>query len=294
MSRMSNNRKMQDRKIRRGASLLSFFCPAFSCCLGLLWPAAVLAQAPNGDDAAARRAAEFLQQTAQTLTIEADQNDKTSLALVKSPLLKYSDPARGYSAAGVWRLGEKGRPAAIVSLEYWLRAETDEPRLMYELVSLAEFPFTVSSARAKLPTDGVPPKFARLNAADRPPGGEKQRLAQLRALARRFAASEKHMGEFASLRLLPQPIDRYSDADNGIVDGGLFMFVYGTNPEAALWLELGKDGWRYAVARMTWAEVAVEFDGKEVARFEQLTGFPASGPYRSAGHVTEDVARDEK
>jgi hypothetical protein len=292
---MLNNRKMQDRKMwREGVSLGSFSCLAFSCWFILLAAASSIAQDPAGDDAAAKRAADFLQATAEKLAIEADASNKGSLAIVKSPLLKYSDPARGYSAAGVWRLGEKGRPAAIVSLEYWLRADTDEPRLMYELVSLARFPFTISSPWAKLPTDGAPPDFVALDAADKPAAGEKQRLVQLRALARRFAVSEKNMGEFASLRLLPQPIDRYSDADRDIVDGGLFMFVYGTNPEAALWLEAGKDGWRYSVARMTWAEVVVQFDGKDVARFEQLTGFPARGPYRSAGHVTEDVSRGEK
>lgn len=252
------------------------------------------AQQPAGDDAAARRAAAFLQTNAEKLAIEADASNKASLTLVKAPLLKYSDPARGYSAAGVWRLGEKGRPQAIGSLEYWLRAETDEPRLMYELVSLAGVPLTVSSARAKLPAEGPPPEFKRLDTLDKPAAGERQRLAQLRALARRFTVSEKHMGEFASLRLLSQPIDRYADAEKGIRDGGLFVFVYGTNPEAALWLEADKEGWRYAVARMTWAEVVAEFDGKEVARFEQLTGFPASGPYRSAGHVTEEVSRGEK
>ena len=252
------------------------------------------AQQPAGDDAAARRAAAFLQTTAEKLAIEADASNKASLTLVKAPLLKYSDPARGYSAAGVWRLGEKGRPQAIVSLEYWLRAETDEPRLMYELVSLAPFPIAVGSARAKLPADGSPPDFKRLDAADKPAAGERQRLVQLRALARRFTVSEKNMGEFAALRLLTQPIDRYADAEKDIVDGGLFMFVYGTNPEAALWLEAEKDTWRYAAARMTWAEVIVQFDGSEVARFDQLTGFPASGPYRSAGHVTEDVSRGDR
>ncbi|MCI0359316.1 MAG: hypothetical protein L0211_12630 [Planctomycetaceae bacterium] len=244
-------------------------------------------QGPAGDDAAARRAAEFLQAAAESLKIEADDADNARLALRKSPIFKYSDPARGYSAAGIWRLGQAGRPQAIVSLEYWLRAETDEPRLMYELVSLTDAPFTVSSARAKLPAHGPAPKFAALMPAEKPAAGERQRLVQLRALARRFTVSEKHMGDFAALRLLPQPIDRYDDASAGIVDGGLFVFVYGTNPEAALWLEADKEGWRYALSRMTWAEVVVELDGKEVARFDQLTGFPASGPYRSAGHVIE-------
>jgi hypothetical protein len=250
-------------------------------------PACIASGQERGDDAEAKRAAEFLQASAEALHIEAEEADASRLALRKSPLFKYSDPARGYSAAGIWRLGQTGRPQALVSLEYWLRGETDEPRLTYELVSLTNTRFTVSSARAKLPAEGPAAKFAAISQGEKPATGEKQRLVQLRALARRFAASEKHRGDFSALRLLPQPIDRYDDAEHDIVDGGLFVFVYGTNPEAALWLEAGKDGWRYSLSRMSWAEVVVEFDGKEIARFEQLTGFPASGPYRSAGHVIE-------
>lgn len=242
------------------------------------------------EQAEQRKAADFLQTAAESLHIEADDADQKRLELRKSPLLKYSDPARGYSGAGVWRLGQTGRPQALVSLEYWLRGETDEPRLMYELVSLTDARFTVTSALAKLPADGNPPKFAALPAAEKPATSDKQRLVQLRALARRFTISEKNMGDFAALRLLPQPIDRYDDAAHGIVDGGVFVFVYGTNPETALLLDCNKEGWRYALARMTWAEVVVEFDGKEVARFDQLTGFPASGPYRSAGHVTQALS----
>jgi hypothetical protein len=259
--------------------------------LALRAPGNVRGQEANSDDAAAKQAAEFLQSAVEALEIDADEAIKLTLQLRKSPLLKYSDPARGYSAAGVWRLGQSGRPQALVSLEYWLRAETNEPRLMYELVSLTDAPFTISSARAKLPADGAAPQFAKIAEAEKPAAGEKQRLVQLRALARRFTVSEKHLGEFSTLRLLPQPIDRYDDAERGTTDGGLFVFVYGTNPEAALWLEADKEGWRYALARMTWAEVLVELDGMEVARFDQLAGFPASGPYKSAGHVTQALSK---
>jgi hypothetical protein len=56
-------------------------------------------------------------------------------------------------------------------------------------------------------------------------------------------------------------------------------------------LENAEGGWRYALMRMSWAEVTVELDDREVARFEQLTGFPASGAYRSSGHVTQDLSQ---
>ncbi len=93
------------------------------------------------------------------------------------------------------------------------------------------------------------------------------------------------MGNFSSLRLMPQPIDRYDDAKQSILDGAAFVFAYGTNPEVALLLECDKDNWRYVVARMSWAESVVKFDDKELARFPQLTAFPTSGAYQTSGHV---------
>ena len=258
--------------------------------LALIWAGSAL-EIARGQEARSDQAAEsarYVQSVAESLRIESDQ-ENDDLKLKAAPLLKYSDPARGYSAAGVWRLGETGRPMALLSVEHWLRAETDEPRLMFELISLTERTYRVKSASVALPADGSPPKFAALKGLEKPAAGQKQRLIQMRNLARRFAVEEKNMGEFFSLRLLTQPIDRYEDADRGIADGAVFVFVYGTNPELALLLECDQEQWRYALARMSWAELSIEFDDKEVARFEQLTGFPDSGAYRSAGHVIRNT-----
>jgi hypothetical protein len=194
----------------------------------------------------------------------------------------------------VWRLGDAGRPQALVTLEYWLRAETNEPRLMLEFVSFTTDKFELKSE--KDPTvwraDGTAPEFAALPGAPRPATSEKLRLIQLRNLARRFTASEKHLGEFASLRLLPQPIDRYDDAKHGILDGAAFVFAYGTNPEVAMLIECEKDNWRYALMRMSWAETIIKLDDQEVARFAQLTNFPKSGPYQTAGHVIRQTRKE--
>ena len=65
----------------------------------------------------------------------------------------------------------------------------------------------------------------------------------------------------------------------------MFVFAYGTNPEVALLIECVGDAWRYALARMSWAESVIKLDDKEVARFAQLTAFPMSGAYQTAGHV---------
>ena len=71
--------------------------------------------------------------------------DDLNLPLAKlrfraKPLLRYSDPTRGMleitalADATVWRLGEKGRPTAIVTLEIYRSA--DRASLSYEFASL--------------------------------------------------------------------------------------------------------------------------------------------------------------
>ena len=57
------------------------------------------------------------------------------------------------------------------------------------------------------------------------------------------------------LRLLAQPVLRCSDPKSGLIDGTLFLLVYGTNPEVVLLIEASKEGaseptWSYVLARM--------------------------------------------
>ena len=78
---------------------------------------------------------------------------------------------------------------------------------------------------------------------------------QMNNLIKRFSAVA-HPGRTSELSLLPDPIDRYSNAEAGRVDGAMFRFAIGTNPEVMV--VLGAQGstrekasWRYAVARAT-------------------------------------------
>ena len=71
------------------------------------------------------------------------------------------------------------------------------------------------------------------------------------------------------LRLLPQPIHRYSAPKQGIHSGALFAFVHGTDPEIWLLIEArGEDAekvrWQYAVTRMTSSEVRLKHGDKKV------------------------------
>lgn len=90
------------------------------------------------------------------------------------------------------------------------------------------------------------------------------RLAQMKSLAARFAATltgwKDDESEREVLRLLPRPLYRYdiqagSDTHPGLRDGALFAFVQGTDPEVLLLIEnvVSEDRprWQYAFARAT-------------------------------------------
>src|SRR5947209_7567407 len=82
-----------------------------------------------------------------------------------------------------------------------------------------------------------------------------QRLLQMRELAAGCAVTKRERDDSASeLRLLPQPIYRYEAAQAGVIDGAIFVFVQGTDPDLFLLLEAresgGKAEWQFAACRM--------------------------------------------
>jgi hypothetical protein len=102
--------------------------------------------------------------------------------------------------------------------------------------------------------------FAPLPGAPEPGATEVVRRRQLRALAEEFKASRGAQVTSAAkgwteLRLLPTPIARYGKPDSPVLDGALFAFVAGTDPEVFLFIEdrPGPSGpqWQFALAPMS-------------------------------------------
>jgi hypothetical protein len=94
----------------------------------------------------------------------------------------------------------------------------------------------------------------------------------MKELLRRFSAHEVEGTEGRlELRPMASPLCRYEDAAHNIVDGAIFAFASGTNPEVLLVVEahgskVGPAEWKFAAAQMTGAAVIVELDGKEFWR----------------------------
>jgi hypothetical protein len=172
------------------------------------------------------------------------------------PIFRYSDPARGYVAAAVWKLGEEGRPRALLASELD-RKDHGKPCISYEYISLTATPFSLTSEDMRWSPSATDYEFRPISDAPAPDETPQRRSRQLREIARRFAAREDVKDERCELRLLPTPVDRYRPTEADRADGAIFFFTFGTNPEVVLLIESDGERWSYAAGRMTGAQVVV-------------------------------------
>jgi hypothetical protein len=158
----------------------------------------------------------------------------------------------------------------VLAVEYYPKSARG-PRWLYEIASLS----TQRIAAQRGPDLRWTAKEPGLNlvafkGVDGPAEKPARRLTQMKELHRRFTAHERGSVEGRiELRPLSSPIFRYEEPRAGILDGAIFAFASGTNPEALLVLEAhtAKEGaatWHYALVQMTGEPVTVELDGKEV------------------------------
>jgi hypothetical protein len=96
------------------------------------------------------------------------------------------------------------------------------------------------------------------------------RLRQMRALAQEFTGRQTNReGVDRDMRLLAQPIYRYENTKGDLIDGGLFVFVLGTDPEAFLLIEARRSSggaleWRFGATRMNSINLRLNHLGSEV------------------------------
>jgi hypothetical protein len=109
----------------------------------------------------------------------------------------------------------------------------------------------------------------------------------MRDISRRFTARLTHPQKGSTaLRLLTQPVYRYEQAGGDVLDGALFAFGQGTDPEVFLFVEAEKMAaapkWRYALARMNMFQLQVSLDDQEVWKADEMSWNQAAsrqGPY---------------
>lgn len=178
------------------------------------------------------------------------------------PVFRYTDPARGYVAAAVWKLGDKGRPRALITTELY-RLFFGKPRIVYEHLSLTKTPFSAMGGDIRWAPEGTAFEFKPIPGAEAPEKTPQRRLLQMRAIAKRFAGDEVVRNERCELRLLPQPVDRYTPSATENADGGMFLLTYGTNPEAVLLIESDGMAWNFAAGRLSGSsKLVLTIDGE--------------------------------
>jgi hypothetical protein len=188
---------------------------------------------------------------------------RTPAAVAAEPLHRWTDPTREFSGGALWACRASGRPVAIYGLELYGTSWS------HEFVSVSTGRVVADNGRVHWAPSKGGVEFHEVPEAPAPAADEAGRLRQLRDLARRFAAREFWAGRNYVLRLLPHPIDRYTDPSSGLVDGAIFAYANGTNPELLLLLEArrhadGPPRWWYAAARLGRAELNLKLGPRDV------------------------------
>jgi hypothetical protein len=172
-----------------------------------------------------------------------------------TPLFRYDDETRGYVDGTVWRLGEKGRPLAIITAELHPNYLGTGPRVVYDLLSLTGRPFTARSPDIPGWSPRAPAVVLKaLPNAPEPSATAAKRLTQLKEQARRFSGTQEVRETdktFVHLRLLPREIDRYAPGPHAVSDGAIFLFANGRNPALLLVIETDGKEWQYGIGRLS-------------------------------------------
>jgi hypothetical protein len=197
----------------------------------------------------------------------------TETALKPIPVLRWRNVIRGQEGEAmmvIWP--HRGRPVAMASIYPW------NGKMSHEFDSLSREHKLIARDKDRViwspETAGV--EFKDVPKAAKPAKTAPERLRQMKAIAAGVKATmtgwQGDNADQERLRLLPRPLYRYDltnakDSHPKLLDGALFAYVLGTDPEVVLVLEaIGtaeKADWQYAFARATSGGLEVKL-GDEV------------------------------
>ena len=233
-----------------------------------LFLALIVAGQPQADEEAKRL--DLMKKSVATVDIAIDKETPIGLKLQAEPLLRWDNPVCGVKDGTVFIWTSGGRPEVaaqvfVVPNDVWLQ----------EFQSLSAERLTGKNAGRLFWNPTAPGvEMKPLTDVREPAKTTTARLVQMRSIARSYSATDiveesgdgrRDVREPNELRLLSKPLYRYKDPDNGILDGALFAFVLGTDPEVLLQVEAHstalKTEWRVGFAPMTSYECKVKHKG---------------------------------
>lgn len=221
--------------------------------------------------------------------LEAIQDSPRILPLHTKPLMRFNNPVGGVPDGVVVMWLDGARPAVLAQVFM-----TSDKIWLHEMQSMAASPLVLrDQENNRIPwrprKKGL--EWHKLDDVDPPAESKVARRIQMRKISESFSASDEFKRNSADketsqyqLRLMPRPLYRYPDNAQGMIDGAVFAFVHGTDPEVFVALEAaqidGKRIWRYALAPMTCWAVQVQYKGSEVWNLpERLNKSSAIGDY---------------
>lgn len=248
---------------------------------GLILLSILLAAEPPAADAAAEKGRQkevgrLAPAQARALQIHSGESRAVKAKLHEEPLLRWSNPTAGSVHGEVFLWTIDSRPVAIASIYRWYHPFKDSTA---ELVSVTQHGIEATEGeRTRWNTKNSGIHFSEMADAPAPADTAGGRLIQLRSLARRFRAEliDTRSGDEVGreLRLLNQPAHRYACPDQKVLDGALFAFVEGTDPEAWIVLEAAETDagpkWRFALARMNRDALQIKDRDQVVVKWDFL------------------------
>ncbi|QDV47478.1 hypothetical protein Enr13x_73870 [Stieleria neptunia] len=224
---------------------------------------------------------EYLVKRQQAYTLERVSDERIAV-LQTSPLFRWDNPISG-ARGGVflWTIDE--RPVAMT------KCHVNDRKQHYVESSV----FLSDSLLLKYQDQTIwRPKESALKhvSVERdssPVQSSVGRLVQMRQLAADFAIEDtwgEGDGEPYQLRLIPRPLYRYASKEAGLLDGAVFAFVQGTNPEAVVIVEAIRRNnqvqWHCGISRLTGYALTVERNGNVVYKVPKLNHPDHQNSYR--------------
>ena len=246
---------------------------------GLVLPSLLgqLESKPTGDPAESEQSEAFHKIAFAAATgydIHLATEPATRLKLKEEPVLRWTNPVQSDGAGEVYVWTDRGRPEAVVSIYRFVGA-SGKPGLHHEFHSLSATRLSARGANGRTwSPDQAGVEFKPVPDAAEPASSPAGRKRQMRDIADQFQADKTDRQEVQrTLRMLTQPLYRYESARDDVLDGALFAFVEGTDPEVLLLVEARQTGeryqWQYALTRLN--SVRLEAKYKDRSVWEQPT-----------------------
>jgi hypothetical protein len=182
----------------------------------------------------------LMKETAARFEIRVAEREGATLALGAKPVMRWDNPRSFVVDAATFVWLDDHRPQVIGGM--WIK----NGHAFFDLQSVSARPLTATvdgTTRWSTSRPGI--SWVPMADGPRPAASRGERLRQMKQLAQDFSvhavktAPDYDEGSIWHLRMMAQPIYRY--AEEAAVDGAIFTFAQGTDPEAFLFFESRTD-----------------------------------------------------